>query len=94
MRSITARGLDAWTGMYGPTWRQGILSDHVHLAIEGGATERRSASGRRFYVTQDGRTEPVLCSELVEVWTEDGCTGGRCGRYATDGVTCDGHRRR
>lgn len=92
MRVITERTVAAWTGHYGPDWRRGVVSDHLHLVVvEGGATVHTSASGRRTYVTHDGVTEPVLCSELVEVPTEDGPIEGRCGRYVVNGVTCEGH---
>jgi hypothetical protein len=94
MRTLTPGSrLDDLTGSYGPTWRRGVLSEHLHLVDE--ATKVFvSASGARTYVSDGHSTYPVVCSELVDVHTEDGFIVGRCGGDVPgDSFTCDGHRR-
>lgn len=40
----------------------------------------------------DGKAIPVVCSEIVQVDTEDGPVSGRCGVNALDVTgTCDAH---
>lgn len=83
------------TGAYGQDWSQGVLAEHVGLV--GNALRRVSASGRLYvYEFSAGRMAsavPVLCGELVEIWTEDGRIDGRCGGsvYGMDGFACPGH---
>ena len=79
---------------YGPNWdREGIATDHVHLALRAGAAEFVAPSGRAFLAPAGGgRAVPVVCGELVLVHTEDGPTDGRCGApvYGSD-FACPGH---
>lgn len=82
-------------GCYGQTWRQGVLSDHLHQAEQAGAKVRLLASGTHVVVLPGGVVEPVLCSEIVEVWTEDGVIDGRCGIPVMRGAghfCCEGHQ--
>jgi hypothetical protein len=77
---------------YGPDWTQGVVSDHVHRALEAGWTQRVTAGGRHVVVSPDGYPEPVLCSEIVRIDTEDGPTDGRCGCQVDGaGIACEGH---
>lgn len=84
---------DAYTfsRLYGPgPFRQGVASDHVYLAERAGL-EVRSTGRRSWIVDATGRTMPVLCSAIIEVWTEDGRSDGRCGAFAVDAGYCDAH---
>lgn len=68
--------IDNFTGAYGQDWTTGILAEHVHLA---------EAAGVEIDV-------PILCGEIVEIWTEDGRMSGRCGTpVEPDGFACPGH---
>lgn len=79
-------------GAYGPDWTRGVISDHERIAVEMGLPVRVSASGKRRYVVIDHRAEPVLCSEVVEILTEDGPIDGRCGiPVEGDAYACPGH---
>lgn len=75
--------------------RQGVVSDHVRAASElPGVRIVRGEFAE--YVIDDaagGIAWPVLCSELIEVYTEDGVSDGRCGQVATDidEGSCKGH---
>lgn len=75
------------TGMYGPHWTQGVLSEHV--------TEPTLTHDGTVFVFAEGALWPVLCSELVEIHTEDGTIVGRCGTPvdASDGFACAHHFR-
>lgn len=71
-----ARTIDDFTGAYGQDWTTGILAEHVHLAEQAG-------------VEID---VPILCGEIVEIWTEDGRIHGRCGtEVEPGGFACPGH---
>lgn len=86
-----SNSVDDFVGVYGNgPFRQGIISEHVPAAARAGLTYRAlSRSG--IIVDPEGRTAPVLCSELIRVDTEDGPVSGRCGALANlDGV-CDRH---
>lgn len=76
-------------------YRQGVASDHLAAAaaLEG---VRVVAGALSEYVVDDaadGAAYPVLCSEVIEVLTEDGPSDGRCGALATDQElgSCAGH---
>lgn len=75
---------------YGAAFRRGVLSDHVGL-LGVDAHVHVSVSGARTYVTDATGTEPVLCSDLVQLYDEDGPYDGRCGDFATDEGACAGH---
>lgn len=88
---------ERFIGAYGPDWRAGLLSEHLDLfKLAGGAFRPSSGDGAGFALipTEDGGmiARPVVCSELIEVWTEDGRQSGRCGRPALDATgTCPAH---
>lgn len=91
-RTMTSLERSRAIGFYGPRWRQGILSEHLHLVdlLDGVRIVR---GGIATFVVDDqagGRAYPVLCSELVEIRTEDGPVVGRCGRTMTDDGACEG----
>lgn len=76
-------------GTYGPTWRQGVLSEHLRLWQ---GEVKHLAGGSKFVVADDGRAYPVVCSELVEILTEDGQITGRCGALVVnDSPFCSRH---
>lgn len=82
--------MKALVGMYGQDWNHGILSDH---ASQGVKFETVDDAGNRVAHLHDGEVEPILCSELVWVWTEDGRIDGRCGLPVPAGErTCVGHK--
>lgn len=70
--------------IYGPEARQGIVVDHLALALDAGLVLR---SGRLSdYLTDGkGRAIRVLCGHLVEWADEDGLRDGRCGRPVVPG---------
>lgn len=84
--------VDDLTGLYGryPATR-GILSEHLPIADAAGMTVHFGVDG--FYVKDAaGDTALVLCSELIEIPTEDGPVSGRCGLPAVEeGIFCAGH---
>lgn len=83
--------LDRFVSGYGHDWNEGILSEHVYLLEQAGGTVRRD--GDRDVVDVDGRAVPVVCSELIEIHTEDGPITGRCGYPVVAGdAFCVGHR--
>jgi hypothetical protein len=85
--------LDDFTGAYGSSWRTGVLVDHLGTALEAGMLAHASPRGYA-YVTgpKGGHSVPVLCGEIVEIWTEDGPTDGRCGCLVKAGEgACPGH---
>lgn len=70
-------------GAYGQDWTSGVLAEHLDRATP-------------VYVDLNGLTWadswPVLCGELVEIWTEDGRMDGRCGlQVHNNGYACPGH---
>src|SRR5262249_6140128 len=87
------RVADDYIQGYGQGWALGLLSEHEASFLAAGGRVRTSASGhRRWAILPSGETHPVVCSELVEVWTEDGRMDGRCGGpVAGDGWACEGH---
>jgi hypothetical protein len=80
-----------FTGVYGQTPRVGILSDHLHHALDAGFGFKTGVDGD--YVKDfDGDTALVLCSEIIEIHTEDGISDGRCGLPVIPGQwACEGH---
>lgn len=79
-------------GSYGPTWRSGLISEHLDLFIRAGGTHRTSAGLGAGWAVVDGVAHPVVCSELVSIDTEDGPVSGRCGVPALDATgACEGH---
>lgn len=83
---------DRFVGTYGPTWREGLLSEHLDLFRRAGGVHRPSNGTGAGWAVVDGRAVPVVCSELVRVDTEDGPVSGRCGNNALDATgTCESH---
>jgi hypothetical protein len=76
-------------------FRQGVCADHVRAALELPGTRGVVGTLCNYVVDEaaGGLAYPVTCAELVEVWTEDGPTDGRCGALATDRefLACEGH---
>lgn len=93
MRHLTTTTTPAdFLGMYGQTWRQGLLSEHLDLFVRAGGTHRPSRSLGAGWAVVDGKAWPVVCSEIVRVDTEDGPVSGRCGANALARTgTCDRH---
>jgi hypothetical protein len=94
--AATATAIFDFTGCYGPTWTQGVLSDHVATAQAAGMVVRATGSGRRWVTGPDGGDAfPVLCSEIRMIATEDGPMTGRCGQPVVDAngtdQWCPGH---
>ena len=78
-------------GVYGNgPFRQGIISEHVPSALNAGL-RLHPLTRSAFVVDPEGRTSPVLCSELIRVDTEDGPVSGRCGVLANLNGLCDRH---
>lgn len=77
---------------YGPTHagRYGVISEHLHVAERLGLTVRKLTDSA-WVIDEHGRAYPVLCSELIPVYTEDGVTDGRCGSRATLELLCCEH---
>jgi hypothetical protein len=88
---------ERFVGKYGTDWRDGVLSEHLDLFKRAGGAHRPSPSdmaGWALVTHDDGTTVayPVVCSELIEVFTEDGRQSGRCGHPALDETgTCPAH---
>lgn len=93
MRRLTPGApLNDLTGCYGPTWRQGVLSDHLGYVGDDVRIVTSPSGARTYAVDRHGDTYPVLCSEIVAIRTEDGVIDGRCGDYVVDGgPRCEGH---
>jgi hypothetical protein len=92
MLLTTATELIRFVGFYGETSRPGIASDHLDLFVRAGGTHRRSRGLGAGWGVIDGVAYPVVCSELVWIYTEDGRIDGRCGQLALDATgTCDAH---
>jgi hypothetical protein len=87
--------LDDFTGSYGHQWKTGILSEHRMVAdTTPNIRFHNSASGATWaYDTNDLRHPAVrvVCSEVIEIGTEDGPVSGRCGAPTIDGYFCEGH---
>lgn len=74
------------SGMYGDEPRQGIISEHLELAIRKGLLVHYAANGAAWVRSpQGGPAMRVLCSEVVWMYTEDGREDGRCGRPVAPG---------
>lgn len=88
---MTTRGnIDRFVGAYGPEYMPGVLTEHLGLLPYDNV--RLLASGTPVVVNDDGTAYPVVCSELIEIRTEDGPITGRCGvRVHGDAPTCEGH---
>lgn len=80
--------IEAPVGSYGQNWKAGVLSEHIRP----GHTTHRLPTGTLIVIQPDGSTNKVVCSELIEVWTEDGRITGRCGLPVDESdLTCAGH---
>lgn len=92
MTGLERAGLVRTYGQWGNGNRAGVVSDHLSWAVRVGA---RIVRGElcEYVVDENGLAYPVLCSELIEVYTEDGASDGRCGLLATDIElgSCEGH---
>lgn len=91
---MTLSPLAQLTSGYGQNWRPGILTEHLMQVEASGLAVRVAASGANW--VHDPRTTepavPLVCSELVKVWTEDGPISGRCGAQVYgDAGACVGH---
>ena len=74
------------TGRFGQDWTEGVLSEGLDLPT------RRLTGGTLVAIDGDGFALKVLCSEVVEIRTEDGRTDGRCGHPVdAEGWACPGH---
>jgi len=86
--------LDHFTGAYGPDWKTGVLADHLGAAEAAGMKVHAPRHGKATYVTgpEGGYAVPVLCGEIVPIYTEDGPIDGRCGLDVRPGeFACAGH---
>ena len=73
--------LPGLTGHYGPYGAAvGIVTDHIGLALESGCVLVLGGTAGAALRDENGNTIPVLCGELIEIYTEDGRGTGRCGR--------------
>ena len=77
-----------FVGSYGEDWRQGVLSEHLEHVKD---HLRQLVNGRVVVVDEYGNAWPIVCSELVEIWTEDGPIVGRCGKKVEEGGACRAH---
>ena len=73
------------TGLYGQSWREGVILDHLGLAEASPHIKiHHTPTGRVWlYPTGGGQAVPLVCAEIIEVWTEDGRSSGRCGAPLT-----------
>lgn len=81
-----------FTGLYGQDWNQGVLIDNLNRAEAAGMKVHTMAI--RQYVTgpDGGASFPVVCGDIIAVWTEDGRMDGRCGLPIVPGRgACEGH---
>jgi hypothetical protein len=92
MNTATEKTVQDWVGNYGPSGRRGIISEHVGAAERAGGRAHVTASGRMWITDGKGAAILVVCSELVEIATEDGPIVGRCGlAINADWGTCTTH---
>lgn len=94
MRRLIPGRTDELVGQYGPGWSEGVITEHLHLADP--AHVRTLANGDRVVLVSDRgtlrRAVPVVCSEVIEVPTEDDPVSGRCGlRVRGDDFACPDH---
>lgn len=80
---MTTSNAERFIGGYGPDFQPGVLSEHAADFVVAGGGFRVAASGRVWAVIPGGRAVPVVCSEIIQVETEDGPISGRCGTPAT-----------
>lgn len=100
------RTLDAESmiGFYGPgvrtfdadgdsgiTYRRSLISEHVEAFRDAGGRIHTAASGLRWAIVPGEAAAPVVCSEIIQVETEDGVDTGRCGQNADAEGMCDVH---
>lgn len=87
------RTAEDFVGGYGPTYKTGVLSEHgaSFTAAGGRISPAASGSGREWAVLPSGEALPVVCSELIEIATEDGMVSGRCGTPSTVDGMCVPH---
>lgn len=92
LRAADIRSIHDLTGNYGRgPYRVGIISEHVHIALEAGF-ELATGTDGDFLRDADGDTALILCSELVPWVTEDGLSAARCGAPVLPGQgSCEGH---
>jgi hypothetical protein len=92
LRAEELRSIHDLTGVYGRgPFTTGIISEHVDLALRAGFTLHTGVDGD-YLKDAEGDTALVLCSELIEVVTEDGRESGRCGiPVIPDQWACEGH---
>lgn len=79
------------TGAYGQDWVTGVLAEHVPADV----SVYVSSNGKTFVMETKGSRValPVLCGEIVEIYTEDGTIHGRCGQPVYErGIACPGHQ--
>lgn len=92
MRKLHEMTPEQFVGFYGNDPKSGVLFDHLEGFDAAGGIVRGAASGTgRVWAVVDGRAYPVVCSEIIEVWTEDGRSDGRCGRPIEVGPYCEAH---
>lgn len=83
---------ERFVGAFGPDWRPGVLSEQFDLFLRAGGVHRPSSHDGAGWAVIDGRAVPIVCSEVIAVYTEDGPVSGRCGANALGATgTCDGH---
>ena len=71
--------IERFIGVYGSDRdRHGVLSDHIGNLEEAGGAVTRTGSGLAYFPDEMVMV-PILCSDIIEVWTEDGRETGRCG---------------
>lgn len=93
--------LSDWAGNYGQPPRQhhGVITEHVHVIMRNckdvtidiqRATDGTTVDG---YLVQGDDRFQLLCSEVINVYTEDGPVSGRCGHPVFgDRPVCEMHR--
>jgi hypothetical protein len=85
--------LDKFTGVYGADWNLGVLGEHMDLAVQAGVIATTDRDGQQYAVAPDTVEwfAPVVCGDIIWVYTEDGQMDGRCGLPVVDGFSCEGH---
>lgn len=92
MRKLHEMTPEQFVGFYGNDPKWGVLFDHLEGFDAAGGTVRGAASGKgHMWAVVDGRAYPVVCSEIIEVSTEDGPSTGRCGAPCEVGPSCEYH---